>query len=241
MTNFASLCILSYNRPEYLNKTLNSLKYNTTEPYELIIHDDGSTDDHEVNPYIGMCLDDVLEWAQDQLGATVIRNKPGWNQGQGVALNRMFNIAKGDILIKLDADLEFEEGWLDETRYLIEGYTDIGLLGLLHYYHDPVDSRKTQLLNTNEFTTHTHILGSAFAMHRVIYNYYGPFSEYSEAFAEDWEMQKKITDSKNHFCALPKQDLVKNVGMGIGRSTVVTEDGSVAKIHKSPYVINQKI
>src|SRR5688572_5605576 len=42
--DFASLCVLSYERPTFLRDTLKSLKDKPGAPYELIIHDDGSKD-----------------------------------------------------------------------------------------------------------------------------------------------------------------------------------------------------
>ena len=38
----ASLCVLSFNRPDFLHETIASLKEKTFYPYELLISDDGS-------------------------------------------------------------------------------------------------------------------------------------------------------------------------------------------------------
>lgn len=229
MNNFPTLCVLAYERPEYLRKMLDSLFDNTPEPYELIIHDDGSKNNYG-------SISDMMGCA-----STWIHNQWGWNQGQGVALNRMFGMAKGDPIIKLDADIEFTPGWLSKTTRLMEKYWEIGLLGLLHYYHDPVNSNKTMLTRAAEYTTHTHILGTAFALRRETWEELGPYEEYSEAFAEDWVMQQAVTKSDSWVCALPKEDLVISENMGLGKSVVVQGDGSVHKIHKTPYIINSDV
>ncbi len=231
--DFSSLCVLSYERPEYLRDTLNSIEKKTLTPYELIIHDDGSNDPITREITRGMEMDRSL----DIPGSTVILNKPGWNQGQGVALNRMFHMAQGDPIIKLDSDLNFHRGWLAEVTRLMNEHPEIGLLGLLHYYHDPVDSKKTVIRRDDDFSIHTHILGSAFAVRRECWEELGPFSQHSEAFAEDWEFQNKVTESERWVCALPKASLVENVGMGIGKSVLVQKDGEVHPIHKFPYLI----
>ena len=223
--DYASLCMLSYNRPKFLKESLEGIEKNTRSPFELIIHDDGSTDEgvYEVLSALGK--------------ATVITNPEGHNQGQGIALNRMFSMAKGDPIIKLDQDLRYYPGWLLEVRRLMTEYPCIGLLGLLHYYHEPVDSRKTVRVRHDEWSEHTHILGSAFAMRRECWEELGPFDEHSEAFAEDYIMQVKVAESEKWKCALPKESLVENLGMGIPHSTVVEATGGVHKIHKTPFVI----
>lgn len=231
---FASLCVLSYERPTYLNNSLDSLQDRPAYPYELIIHDDGSNN---------QTVRDLIIGESDEK-ATVILNPKGHNQGQGVALNRMFNMAKGDPIIKLDADLQYYHGWLSATIRLLRENPSIGLLGLLHYYHDPVDSRKTVIDRHDEWSSHTHILGSAFAMRRACWEELGPFEEHSDAFAEDYDMQCRVTESNNWVCALPKESLVENLGMGLGKSVVVVEGKNghpeVAKFHKSPYIIGKE-
>lgn len=228
---YASLCVLSYERPTYLDNSLKSLQDSPGYPYELFIHDDGS--DLETRSVVTQ---------QDE--ATVILNKPSHNQGQGVALNRMFGMAKGDPIIKLDADLQYYPGWLMETVRLLRENPSIGLLGLLHYYHEPVDSHKTVITRHDEWSSHTHILGSGFAMRRDCWEELGPFEEHSEAFAEDYDMQCRVTDSDDWVCGLPKESLVENLGMGLGKSVVVVPDGegnpTVAKIHTQPYIIGKE-
>lgn len=226
--DFASLCILSYNRAQYLDEGLESMKENTNYPHELLIHDDGSNDEEVYK---------VLIDAQAFDGATIITNKPKWNQGQGIALNRMFGMAKGDPIVKLDQDLLYSPGWLNEAVRLFNENPEIGLIGLLHYYFEPVDTFKTVIERHDDWSAHTHILGSGFAVRRKCWEELGPFEEHSDAFAEDWTFQKAVSTSENWKCALPKADLVKNERMGIPHSTVVEESGKVHTIHKSPYIL----
>lgn len=245
MTGFASLCVLSYERPEFLETCLETLA-NADAPYELIVHDDGSRNE------------EVLEMLQHHQRkgriSSLILNTPGHNQGQGIALNRMFGMAKGDPIIKLDQDLVFRPGWLARVNEILDSNRDlpgadpsrglwavtlpyeprIGLLGLFHYLHEPVDSRETIVEHHGTWQEHTHICGSAFALRREAWEELGPFEEHSEAFAEDWAMQKAVTDSPSWVCGLPNDDLVQNQGFGIGPSTVVTAPGTVRKIHKEP-------
>jgi cellulose synthase/poly-beta-1,6-N-acetylglucosamine synthase-like glycosyltransferase len=232
--DYASLCMLAYERPHFLNDTLYSLKNRPAYPYELLIHDDGSTD-WAVRERL------IQELYASKSASTVIFNSPGHNQGQGTSLNRMFSISSGDPIIKLDADLEYRAGWLSETIRLMKMNPEIGLLGLTHYYADPVDTKKTVINRYDEWSSHTHILGSCFAVRRKCWEELGPFSEHSTAFAEDWEFQQAVTESKNWVCALPKESLVENPAMGYETSTVNrTVGGELPPIKMQPYIVGKE-
>lgn len=234
---YASVCVLSYQRPAFLRECLASLVEQANAPFELIIHDDGSQDPD--------CYRVIGEYGM--AGATTILNRPGHNQGVGTAINRMFKIATGDPLIKVDQDLIFHPGWLAQAQeilstnrdrsHVVEGVEPrIGLMGLLHYYHEPVDSSKTIIDEHGYWTEHTHILGSAFALTREAWDAFGPLAEHSDAFAEDWERMKEIHASGLMVNALPPADLCFNRGFGIGPSTVVVGEGQVQKINHGPHL-----
>ena len=225
-----SICLLSYNRPEWARETIASMKDNTKYPYELIINDDGSTDYFIPNTF------GDIEYS------TLIQNPQGWNEGVGRSINKCFKIATGNLLIKVDTDLNFAPNWLEKTVNLFEENPRLGLLGLCHYEHEPVDMNKTVINWYDDHDEHTHILGSCFAVRREVYEEFG-ISSYSESFGEDWELMKKIEASNVWYNGLPHQQLAENYGMGLGRSTVALpdeENGGVktAKIHKRPYIAN---
>lgn len=242
MSGFASLCVLSYERPAFLEEALADIFAWSGYPFELIIHDDGSGLEFEIE----RTLDRALLG-----GATVIRNKPGHNQGQGVALNRMFHMAQGDPIVKLDQDLRFVPGWLSAAVERLESNPMLGLLGLLHYEHDPVDHRKTEIVPDLDRLVpagigvrwHTHILGSGFVVPRSAWEALGPFEQHSEAFAEDYVFQQRVTNSPAFHCGLPvndagePDDLAINRRMGIGPSTIVNQGGRITPIHKGPVIL----
>jgi glycosyltransferase involved in cell wall biosynthesis len=236
MTDHATLCILSYNRPQFLPACLASAR-EAGVPLEIIVHDDGSTD--------GELLSYLYQAHSEGLISTLILNAPGYNQGQGVALNRMFSMATGDPIVKVDHDLVFEENWMLRVKEILEDER-VGLLGLFKYWQEPVDWRKTILTDVHLHVRgirrpighkyHTHICGSAMVIPRVVWNALGPFEEHSEAFAEDALFQAAVHESGEWFNALPDQDLVVNNGFGIGPSTVVVAEDTVQTIHKEPRI-----
>lgn len=232
-SDFASLCVLSYNRPKFIVDTVQELHAKSQHPFELIVHDDGS--EQQVRE---------LLFAMHTRGdiSTLILNPRGHNQGQGVALNRMFEMAKGDPIVKLDQDLRYSEGWLATAVDLMATNkhtpreANLGLLGLLHYWLDPVNSANTRIEQFDGWSSRTHILGSGFAVSRDCWETIGPFEEHSEAFAEDWAFQKAVTASHDFVCGLPDVDLVENLGMGPPHSTVVHLDHTVHPIKKGPVI-----
>lgn len=236
MTDHATLCILSYNRPQFLPRCIETAR-DAGVPLEIIVHDDGSTD--------GELLSYLYQAHSDGLISTLILNAPGYNQGQGIALNRMFSMATGNPIVKIDHDLEFQPGWMLKVREILED-PRVGLLGLFKYWMDPVDWRKTILTDAwlqgqgipapIGHKYHTHICGSAMVIPRHVWRVLGPFEKHSEAFAEDADYQRRVHTSPNWFCALPDEDLVINHGFGIGPSTVVVAENTVAKIHKEPRI-----
>jgi glycosyltransferase involved in cell wall biosynthesis len=229
---YASLCFLSYNRPRFLEEAIRTAADNANAPCEVIVHDDGSSDSEVYNLITDLQMDGYI--------STAIFNAEGHNQGQGVALNRLFNIASGDPIIKLDQDLIFEPNWLRKVNHLLRRNPRAGLLGLFKYEHDPVDYRKTRIHTDapcDGLDWHTHICGSGFALPRVVWETLGPFEEHSAAFAEDADMQRRVFESETWDCALPYVDLVRNQGFGIGPSTVVPAVGQVATFNTGPKLV----
>lgn len=244
---FASCCLLSYERPELVRDAITSCVLNAGFPLELIVHDDGSNEE---------TLNVLLELRQAGLISTLMLNAPGHNEGQGIALNRMFNAAKGDPIVKLDQDLIFEPDWLARSVALLDaveqekwrgqalGPPMIGALGLFKYHHEPCHWQKEKLrtwVNGGiEWEKHKDFVGSAMVIPRLAWEEFGPFEERSPAFAEDAVFKFAIRDSDGWCNALFPDDLAENVGFGLGPSTVNVPgpDGEpvTAKIKDGPKV-----
>lgn len=237
--DFATCCILSYDRPEFLRDMLRTMIDHADYPMEIIIHDDGSSDRD-----LRMMLHHLID--QGHI-STIIRNPPGHNQGQGIALNRMFYMAKGDPIIKLDHDLLFKPGWLRHCVEILEHNQkdptepEIGCLGLFKYHAEPVVHTDMHIRSfPSGWEEVRDFVGSAMVIPRKAWEEFGPFEERSEAFAEDNTFKLAITDREGWACGLTALDLADNQGFGLGPSTVVVErDGELTsrEIKKGPKVI----
>lgn len=245
-SNHASVCLLSYNRPELLNQTIASLITNARYPLELIVHDDGSDE---------KTIETLRSFHRNGLISLLMLNAPGHNEGQGVALNRMFNAASGDPIVKMDHDLVLEPQWLDECVAILRanqvaemsGFEPdrIGALGLFKYHHHPVEAKEMFISDRFQdgmhWEEHKDFVGSAMVIPRAAWEVFGPFEERSPAFAEDAIFKAEVTENPGWYCALPPNDLATNVGFGVGPSTVnvAAEHGGieVQSIKTEPLII----
>lgn len=245
-SNHASVCLLSFNRPDLVRQTISSLIVNAGYPLELIVHDDGS--DQET-------VDVLRELHRAGMISLLMLNAPGHNEGQGVALNRMFAAATGDPIVKMDHDLILEPDWLEECVAILRANQEaemagfepdrIGALGLFKYDHPPVVWQEMHVMShsQDDYTWEEvkDFVGSVMVIPRESWEAHGPFEERSPAFAEDAMFKQKVTESRGWYCALPPDDLAQNVGFGLGPSTVniPDEDGAptVQPIKTEPLVI----
>jgi glycosyltransferase involved in cell wall biosynthesis len=245
-SNHATICLLSYNRPKLVKQTISSAIVNAGYPVELIVHDDGS--DAET-------IDVLRELHSNGLISLLMLNAPGHNEGQGVALNRMFRAATGDPIIKMDHDLILEPDWLEECVAILRANQEaemggfehdrIGALGLFKYDHPPVEWREMFLKTHSQDDYHWEevkdFVGSCMVIPREAWEEFGPFEERSPAFAEDAMFKTAVTERSGWYCALPPNDLAQNVGFGLGPATVNIPDAdggaTVQPIKSEPLII----
>lgn len=244
MTEFASCCILSYNRPNFLRDCISTLLQTAEYPLELIVHDDGSSD-----PGLRKYLRELVDGG---VISTLITNPPGHNQGQGIALNRMFHMAKGDPIVKIDHDLIFQKGWLKQSVTTLNANRErlaeprLGCLGLFHY--GPIDhevsSDRTFIKAHEGWEEHRDFVGSCMVIPRNAWETFGPFEERSEAFAEDAIFKQQVSEAYGWACGLLPQDMVRNQGFGLGPSTVVAQkengDLTSASIKTTPFILDMQ-
>lgn len=218
---FASIVALSFNRPEHLAKSLLSLHANTLFPYELIVVDDASQ-----NALTRQLLYSMVE--QGRVSTVVFGC--GRNLGIGAGINRGFSVARGDYLLKMDADIEYKEGWLTEATELLDTFPEIGMLGLFHYYLDPCHCEKEHIEYREKQGRKVEIVndfvGSCMVMRREVYEKNGPFIEEGKTFSED-VAYKEMLQQWGYLLGLPLEDKVVNVGFGEYDSSLIKKIGTI--------------
>lgn len=113
--------ITNYNYGEYIEQSIQSILDQTYKNFELLIIDDGSTDDSK----------NVIEKFRDINNVRIIYQK---NKGLNITNNIAMRLAKGDYLVRLDADDYVIPEFLEIMVDKIEADPNIGLVFPDYYY-----------------------------------------------------------------------------------------------------------
>ena len=122
-----SVIIPLYNKAPYARKALESICAQTCRDYELIVINDGSTDNSAI------VADEYLK-ATDGIDYKII-NQP--NAGVSAARNNGVAASHGEYVAFLDADDWWEPTYLERMAQLIEDYSDAGLYACNYVYYKP--------------------------------------------------------------------------------------------------------
>ena len=117
-----SVIIPLYNKEPYLSKALASVIEQTFRDFELIVVDDGSTDDS-------------FKVAQDVLKDAGVKQQLIRQENAGVSMARNNGVmaASGDYICFLDADDWWAPSFLERMDWLIHAYPDAGIYGTNYY------------------------------------------------------------------------------------------------------------
>ena len=111
----------NYNYGKYLEEAVDSVKSQVFKDWELIIIDDGSTDDSV----------DVLKQFANEEKITVIHQK---NKGLNVTNNVAIRLSRGKYIVRLDADDFIDESFLLVLSSILDEKQDVGLV-FSDFYH----------------------------------------------------------------------------------------------------------
>jgi len=109
-----SIVLVTYNQIGYTHRCLESIRFRTDAPYELIVVDNGSTDG-------------TLEYLRSQGDIQVIEN--GTNRGFPAAANQGIVASRGEQVLLLNNDTIVSTGWLDRLLEALRSNPSVGLAG----------------------------------------------------------------------------------------------------------------
>jgi len=124
-----SIVIPLYNKAAYVQKAIQSVLYQTYQEFELIVINDGSTD-NPLNNLEFLIHNSEFKKQESSNKISIIYQE---NQGVSVARNNGVKIAKYDYIAFLDADDWWEPTYLEEMKGLIEKYPEAGIYGSSYY------------------------------------------------------------------------------------------------------------
>lgn len=119
-----------YNKAPYIRKALESVLAQSYRDFELIVVDDGSTDNS-----VAICDEYLnLHSLQGRAGVRLIHQA---NSGVAAARNNGVKASRGEYVAFLDADDWWEPTFLEEVDKLINEYPDAGLYATNYIYYKP--------------------------------------------------------------------------------------------------------
>lgn len=111
MRPFVTLLISTYNWKEALSLSLSSAIFQTTPPDEIIVADDGSTDDTRL----------LIESIREKTSIPIIHL---WHEDLGFRKTKIYNMAiakaKGDYIIQIDGDVILDSYFIQDHLELAE-------------------------------------------------------------------------------------------------------------------------
>lgn len=128
-----SIIIPLYNKAKYIEKALLSVLNQTYKEFEVIVVDDGSTDDGAEK------VKKFMITLKSPEGDLLAPPSGGWgviaqeNSGVSTARNNGVKVAKYDYIAFLDADDWWKPTFLEEMKALIEEYPDARIYGSSYY------------------------------------------------------------------------------------------------------------
>jgi len=112
--DLTSIVILTHNQLPYTRGCLESIRFYTDEPYELVLVDNGSTDG-------------TVEWLGKQPDVRLITNAE--NRGFPAGANQGIRAARGDSIVLLNNDTLVGTGWLRRMLAALRRAPRTGLVG----------------------------------------------------------------------------------------------------------------
>lgn len=192
-----SVIIPTYNRAKYICEAINSLLNQTYKDYEIIVIDDGSTDN--TKEIISGYKERILYIYQDNLGPAAARN-------------RGIKIARGEYVSFLDSDDTFLPEKLESQVGFLDNNPSTSAVHTWWYYTDsngktlPFKGRRSYNKNIrveNMLIGKVSLNLCAFMFRKSCFNDDNLFDE-TLCGGEDWDLWLRLAEQGHKFYCIPK-------------------------------------
>lgn len=141
---FISICILSYNRPETLERLLKSIDLDDTTKLELVVCEDCSPKQKDIRAVVSAFS------SSNQMHVVYSENSE--NLGYDRTFNNLCRLASGDWLIFMGDDDEFVPGGLASMISFLNSNENLGYVMKSHLLiHDDGSSEQFRYFQGNQF------------------------------------------------------------------------------------------
>ncbi len=192
---FISIIMPAFNRRKEIKRAIQSVLQQTYSHFELIVVDDGSSDD-TVD-----VVQNIIE--TDDNNAQIKLIKLPQNMGVSHARNTGLQHAKGDIICYLDTDNEWASEYLELVNYFYNTHLDYdcAYAGQEVYFADPMNNTsfrtniRMQPFNRSLLEAQNFIDLNVFSHRKQVFETLGGFREDMRRLV-DWELILKYTQHK---------------------------------------------
>ena len=227
-----SILVPAYNHEDYVSTTLNSILSNSYVNKEVLIINDGSTDE---TPNI------IFEWVKKNHNKIDIIYKSRENLGVVKTLNELISLSNGKYIYNLASDDCLLDGGIETmVSYLQNNKEKMAVIGdsalinkeskiifkstLKDYFDARVEKYQSDENLRNEIILRWSVAGSVFLARKKLYSF-PEFSYNDKLQQEDWDMYLKLV-SKNYlgfveFCVSEYRIHEKNISRVNHKSVII--------------------
>lgn len=144
-----SIIIPLYNKAPYIEKALRSIQTQTFREFEVIVIDDGSTDDSF--ELANKLIEEFSNSTDSSPPLGGFRGASQDNQGVSTARSNGVKLAKYPYICFLDADDWWASTFLEEMKVLIDEFPDAGIYGTNYYIVKNGNNRTAPVGVSEEF------------------------------------------------------------------------------------------
>jgi len=167
--SYFSICIPHYCRAYYLYEVIESLHKYADMPYELIIHEDGSTDNS---------LKDIIK-LRNEFSTIIINTNTGYNMGLAHSINRCVSMATSKYILFLNNDCRLLTSCLKDFKNILDNEFVGFIAPSDEHLKFPQEYFET---NNTKFYIHTGFgSGAALAFRKKVWEEVGGFELYQSA------------------------------------------------------------
>ncbi len=206
-----SIIIPTFNRAKLLSRAIKSVLKQNISQFELLVIDDGSTDETKII---------VTEYYKKDNRIKYFYHK---NQGHPKTLNKGLKLSKGNYITFLDSDDEYDENhlsprikFMDENREIDLIYSPAKIIGGNYFVPDARD--KTKLIHLDDC-----IIGATFFGKQKMFlslngfkNIYGQDYEFYNRAKKKFKIEKYLNrtyiyhrDLQNQLTSIPEKNSTK--------------------------------
>jgi len=243
-----SIIVLNYNGKEIIRSCLNSILRSDYSNFEVILVDNGSTDDsiEQVEKLFGL-----------DFRVKIVRNDRnlGYCEGNNIGIH----YAKGEIIVFLNNDTEVDVDWLKEVMIMFIRDSTIGAAQpkLLNYYFPEKIDSLGGFINLYGFTSGGNLnindmpslepheiffaVGSAMFVRKKVLNEIGIFDPYYFMFCEDVDLSWRIRLKGYKIILIPKSIVYHRISFTAEKASSIRISWYIRKNRLTTLIKNYEI